>query len=314
MKSNYLALVILALVLALLPLVLRNQYYLSVLVFVAIHGVIAVGLSLLMGYTGQISLGHGAFYGLGAYASGILTTRVQLPPVAAALAACLFTAAVAYLIGLPTLRLRGHYLAMATLGFGQIVYVVMTAWIGLTGGPSGFGNIPRFRLFGLIFNSDLKFYYLSCAVLLAGILFALHLIHSRIGRALQAIHSSETAAACLGIDIARYKIRVFVLSAAYASLAGSLYAHFVTFVSPESFGISTSILLVTMVVFGGRLSVWGAVLGAAILTLLPETLRVVKDYDVLAYGAILLLAMIFMPLGLFGWLESLIRRRIPSAG
>ncbi|MCX6349258.1 MAG: branched-chain amino acid ABC transporter permease, partial [Candidatus Aureabacteria bacterium] len=127
MKANYLALLLLALAAGVFPICLSNQYYLSVLVFVAIHGMIAVGLSLLMGYAGRISLGHGAFYGLGAYASGILTTRVQLPPVAAALLACLFTAVVAYLIGLPTLRLRGHYLAMATLGFGQIVYVVMTA-------------------------------------------------------------------------------------------------------------------------------------------------------------------------------------------
>lgn len=309
MKSNYIALLALALALAVLPFALSNAYYLSILVFVALNGLIAVGLSLLMGYAGQISLGHAAFYGLGAYASGLLTTRAHLSPAVSVPLACLLTAAVAYLIGLPTLRLRGHYLAMATLGFGEIVYVVMTAWIGLTGGPSGFGSIPRLRLIGLVFDTDLKVYYLSWAVLLAAVLGSLHLIHSRVGRALRAIHSSETAAACLGIDIARYKVAVFVLSAVYASLAGSLYAHFVTFVSPESFGISCSILVVTMTVLGGRMSVWGALLGAAILTLLPETLRAFKDYDILAYGAILLMAMIFLPQGIFGALEALFRRR-----
>jgi branched-chain amino acid transport system permease protein len=297
---------------AALPLALSSPYYLSILVFVALHGLIAVGLSLLMGYAGQISLGHAAFYGMGAYASAILTTRAQISPALSALLACLLTAAVAYLIGLPTLRLRGHYLAMATLGFGEIVYVVMTAWIGLTGGPSGIGNIHRLSFLGFVFDTDLKVYYLSWAVLLAALLCSLHLIHSRVGRALRAIHSSETAAACLGIDIARYKVAVFVLSAVYASLAGSLYAHFVTFVSPESFGISFSILVVTMTVLGGRMSVWGALLGAAILTLLPETLRAFKDYDILAYGAILLLAMVFLPRGLFGALEGLFRRRAPA--
>ncbi len=313
MKSNYLALLALALAMALLPFALSSSYYLSILVFVALHGLIATGLSLLMGYAGQISLGHAAFYGLGAYASGLLTTRAHLPPVPAAFLACLFTSAVAFLLGVPALRLRGHYLAMATLGFGEIVYVVMNAWTGLTGGPSGLGSIPRLRLGGFVFDTDLKFYYLSWAVLLAALLASLHLIHSRVGRALRAIHSSETAAACLGIEIARYKVAVFVLSAACASVAGSLYAHFVTFVSPESFGIPCSILVVTMTVLGGRMSVWGAALGAAILTLLPETLRAIKDYDILAYGAILLLATVFLPQGIFGALAALFRRRARPA-
>lgn len=306
-KNNYIGLLVLAAVVAVIPQIISNVYYLSVLIFIGIYSLITIGLSLLMGYAGQISLGHAAFFGLGAYASGILTTRLNLPPVGSAFLACTFTGLVAFLIAVPTLRLKGHYLAMATLGFGQIIYVVFNAWIGLTGGPSGFGNIPRIRLGGLCFDSDLKYFYLVWSVVLLGLLLANHIIHSRIGRALRALHTSEEAAGTLGINTARYKIEIFVVSTMYASVAGSLYAHFVTFLSPGSFGISFSILLVTMVVFGGRFSVWGAVLGAAVLFALPEYLRVAKDYDVLIYGVVLLLVVMFLPGGLAGWLNGVAR-------
>jgi len=307
-RNNYIGLLFLSVVMAVIPLFISNVYYLSILIFIGIYSLITIGLSLLMGYAGQISLGHAAFFGLGAYASGILTTRLNIAPIPAAIVACLFTGLVAFLIAVPTLRLRGHYLAMATLGFGQIIYVVFNAWIKLTGGPSGFGDIPRIRLAGICFDSDFKYFYLVWSVVLVGFLLAIHIVHSRIGRALRALHSSEEAAGTLGINTSRYKIEIFVVSTMYASIAGSLYAHFVTFLSPESFGISFSILLVTMVVFGGRFSVWGAILGAAVLFSLPEYLRVARDYDVLIYGVVLLLVVMFLPGGLAGWLDGMARR------
>jgi len=304
-KNNYIALLILAVAIALIPLAISNIYYLGILVFVGIYTIITIGLSLLMGYAGQISLGHAAFFGLGAYASGILTVHLDIPPVWAALLAAAFTGLVAFLIGIPTLRLKGHYLAMATLGFGQIVYIVFNSWIDMTGGPSGFGNIPRLSLFGVVFNTDIKFFYLVWGLVVLGLFFSFNLIHSRPGRALRTMHTSEVAAGTLGINTAWYKIKIFVISAVYASIAGSLYAYFVTFLSPGTFGISFSILLVTMVVFGGRFSLWGALLGTVVLTILPESLRVIKDYDVLVYGVVLLLVMIFLPRGLVGVIERI---------
>jgi branched-chain amino acid transport system permease protein len=313
-KNNYIALLILAVLVALLPLAISNVYYLGILVFVGIYTIITLGLSLLMGYAGQISLGHAAFFGLGAYASGILTTRLGIPPVWAALLAAGFTGLVAFLIGIPTLRLKGHYLAMATLGFGQIIYIVFNSWIDMTGGPSGFGGIPRLSLFGVVFNTDLKYFYLVWGLVILGLFFSLNLIHSRPGRALRTMHTSEVAAATLGIDTVRYKIKIFVISAVYASIAGSLYAYFVTFLSPGTFGISFSILLVTMVVFGGRFSLWGALLGTVVLTILPESLRIIKDYDVLVYGTVLLLVMIFLPRGLVGVIDKVLHSGSKSLG
>ena len=300
---------ILAIVLALLPVLVRNPYYLGVLVFVGIYSLITIGLSMLMGYAGQISLGHAGFFAIGAYTSGLLTTKGGFPPLFAFLVAILLTACVAFLIGVPSLKLRGHYLAMATLGFGEIVHIALNASVDLTGGPSGFGEIPRIALGGLLVESALSRYYLVYALVIIALLLSLNIVHSRVGRALRSIHGSELAASAMGMNTARYKVQVFVLSAIYASVAGSLYAHFITFISPGSFDLTFSVLLVTMVVIGGMSSVWGALMGTALLGLLPEVLRGFKDYDILIYGAILLLMMMFMPDGLFGLSQRLFVRR-----
>jgi branched-chain amino acid transport system permease protein len=277
-----------------------TSYYTDVMVFVAIHSIIAAGLSLLLGYAGQISLGQAAFYGLGAYASGILTTRLGLSPWLGIVAGMALAAGMAYGVGLPALRLKGHYLAMATLGFGMIVYIVFNEFIGLTGGPSGFGEIPPIRLPGIEISSTLGFYYLAWSFALAVLWMSLNMVNSRPGRALRAIHDSEKAAAAMGIDITRAKVRIFVVSGVYGALAGSLYAHFVTFVNPPPFNIFFSIKVLMMVVIGGAGSIWGAYLGAALLTFLPEWLAFMEDFDVLAYGIILLAIVLFSPDGLAG--------------
>ena len=308
-RKNRMTLGILAIVLALLPVLVRNPYYLGVLVFVGIYSLITIGLSMLMGYAGQISLGHAGFFAIGAYTSGLLTTKGGFPPLLAILAALLLTACVAFLIGVPSLRLRGHYLAMATLGFGEIVHIALNASVDLTGGPSGFGEIPRIALGGLLVESALSRYYLVWGLVIVALLLSLNIVHSRVGRALRSIHGSEVAASAMGVNTARYKVQVFVLSAVYASVAGSLYAHFITFISPGSFDLTFSVLLVTMVVIGGMSSVWGALMGTVLLGLLPEVLRGFKDYDILIYGAILLLMMMFMPEGLFGLTQRVFLRR-----
>jgi len=301
-------------VLAAVPLLLPGRYYLNVLIFIGIHTLLAVGLNLLMGYAGQISLGHAAFFGLGAYTSGILSATYQVSPWLAMLAAVAVTVTVALLVGIPTLKLTGYYLAMATLGFGIIVHICFKEFTWLTGGPSGLVGIPSLRLGGLVLDDPWSYYYLVWAVVLGAISLSLNIVDSRVGRALRAIHDSETAAAASGVATAQLKIWVFVLSAVYASVAGSLYAHFVTFISPSSFDFMFSIKLVTMVVIGGMASIWGAILGAATLTVLPEVLAVFHDYDIIIFGTILMVVMIFMPQGLTrGVLDLVGRRRLQQS-
>lgn len=307
-RKNILSLLILAGVILALPLGLGNSYYLNVLVFVGIYSLITIGLSLLMGYTGQISLGHAAFFGLGAYTSGVLSTKFGVSPWLALLAAIFVTGGIAFLIAAPALKLKGHYLAMATLAFGYIVFIVFNQASSLTGGPSGFGQIPRFRLGNFLLRSDVHYYYLVWTLVIVVLLVSLNIIHSRVGRALRSIHEGELTANIMGVNTAKYKIQVFVLSAVYASLAGSLYAHFITFLNPTPFGFHFSIVLVAMVAVGGMASVWGAMIGAALLTILPEYLRAFHDYDILIYGSILLLIMMFLPQGLFAGILRLIKK------
>jgi len=209
-------------------------------------------------------------------------------------------AGLAYGVGLPALRLKGHYLAMATLGFGMIVYIVFNEFIGLTGGPSGFGEIPPIHFLGIEISSTLGFYYLVWTLAVGILWISLNIVHSRPGRALRAIHDSEKAAAAVGIDITRAKVQIFVVSGVYGALAGSLYAHFVTFINPPPFDIFFSIKVLMMVVIGGIGSIWGAYLGAALLTFLPEWLAFLEDFDVLAYGIILLAIVMFSPDGMVG--------------
>ncbi len=309
------ALALFAVVIAALPWLVRNQYYVNVLVFVGINSLLAVGLTLLMGCAGQISLGHAAFYGLGAYASGILTATYKWSPWPAMLVALVFVCAVACAVGGPVLRLRGHYLAMATLGFGVIVNLVFVQALGLTGGASGLVAIPKLSLAGMRLDTNLRFYYLTWLAVIAALALARNIVNSRVGRALRAIHGSELAANTLGVNTPRFKLQVFVLSAAFAALAGSLRAHFVNFLSPEPFGWHVSVALVVMVVVGGMGNTWGAIVGAAAVTMVQEALRAFRDYDILVFGLLLILAAMFLPGGLTGAVARMrLRRRGAEEG
>jgi len=308
-KKNAAGLAAFAVLVLVLPYLLPNEYYVNTLIFAFLNAIIVVGLNLLMGYAGQISLGQAAFYGLGAYTSGILTAKYGINPWAAILAGIFLSATVAVIVGSPSLKLSGHYLAMATLAFGEIIYIIFNQSVSLTGGPDGFGNIPHLSLFGFTFDSILANYYLIWAVAIAMLIFTLNIIHSRVGRALRSIHGSEVAAMTMGVNAARYKIQVFITSAIMASIAGSLYAHYVQFINPPVFDLFYSIKLLMMVVIGGMTSVWGALIGAALMTFLPEWLIVLEDFDVLAYGFVLLLIIMFLPNGLFS-LPNVLHRLI----
>lgn len=299
----------LALTVFLLPLFIESKYYLIVLNVIGLNTIVAVGLNLLIGFSGQISLGHAAFYGLGSYFSGVLTVNYGFPLWPAMGIGMLATGAVAYLIGSPALKLRGHYLVMATLGFSIIVNILMGELDALTGGHDGLIGIPHLSIAGFEFDSDLKNFYLIWCVVLLAMLLARNLLHSSAGRALRAIHGSEAAASSLGIDTARYKVKVFVLSAMYASVAGSLYAHYITFISPGSYNFYYSIQVVTMVIVGGLGSLWGSLFGAAVLTFISEALHVAREYHIIAYGIILCLILIFLPEGVLVGLNYRMRRK-----
>ena len=297
-KGHINALGVLIIGLGIFPFIIRSDYYLSIMIFIGINAIAVMGLSLLMGYAGQISLGHAAFLGIGAYSSGVLTVKFGFSVWMAFFSGMLLSAIMAMAIALPTLKLKGHYLAVATLGFGEIIYIIFNELLEITGGPSGLSGIPPIGFFGYSFTGGTAFFYLVWAIMILLLIFSLNVIYSRMGRALRGVHGSDLAATAMGVNVSRLKVQVFVLSAIYASIAGSLYAHFVTFISPPTFGLFVSILLLMMVVIGGGGSIWGALFGAGILTVLPEYLRVFKDFDILIYGAILMAILLFMPEGL----------------
>jgi branched-chain amino acid transport system permease protein len=304
------------------------------LIRIGILTIVVVGLNLLMGYAGQISLGQAAFYGIGAYVSAIMSTMASrhnwLPGISdtwwwpwfAIVVAMVVTGGFAYVIGRPILRLRGNYLAMATLGLGIVMYTIFREGIDLTGGFDGLSGIPRLRI-GSVFTfwPIQRYYWLVWAVAIGVIIMGLNVVNSRVGRGLRAIHTSEVAANTMGVDTDKYRVQVLVLSAVVASLAGSLYAHFQAIVAPSPFGFTASVELVVMAAVGGLASIWGAALGVAFIYVVREVLRARMhqllrgaggEHELIAYGVILVLIMIFIPEGLsFGgvraahWLRSL---------
>ncbi|MBE9580219.1 MAG: branched-chain amino acid ABC transporter permease [Proteobacteria bacterium] len=274
------------------------EHYVDVMVFVGIYSLVAVGLCLLMGYAGQISLGHASFFGLGAYVSGIITAKYGVNPWFCILLGMVVSGGVAFIIGAPSLRLRGHYLAMATLAFCIIITIIFNESIAFTGGPDGLAFIPGISIMGYALDSVVKYYFFVWSVVLMVLLLCLNIIQSRVGRALRSIHGSELAASAVGVNVAKYKIYVFVLSAVVASVAGSLYAHYLNFINPASFDLFVSIKLLIMIILGGIYSLWGAILGAVLITFLSyEWLHYFGEAEVMVYGAIVLIIVIFLPGG-----------------
>lgn len=277
------------------------SHYTDILIFAGVYCLITIGLSLLMGYAGQISLGHAAFYGVGAYFSGALTVHFGLNPWICMLVGMVASAVIAVIVGAPSLRLKGHYLAMATLAFGIIVFIIFNEEMEITGGPDGMSGIPGLSVFGYELTSIESYYYLVWAFVFAAFIFTINIIKSRTGRALRAIHASEQAAGAMGVNISRFKIMVFIYSAILASLAGSLYAHYLNFINPSTFNLFFSIKLLIMIALGGMHDIWGAIIGAILITFLSnEWLHYFEEFEVVVYGAILLVVTIFLPNGIVG--------------
>jgi branched-chain amino acid transport system permease protein len=290
-----------------------SEYMLTQLHFIGIYAIVGLGLMLLVGFTGQISLGHAAFLAVGAYTEALLQAAgwpfwLTLP------AAALLSAAVGIVVGLPALRLKGIYLAIATLAFGAIVEEIAARWESLTGGNSGL-HLKPIELLGRKFDGDADFYYLVLALTTLAVVALANLLRSPTGRAFVAIRDSEISAACLGVNLARYKTMSFALSAALTGVGGALYAHKVTFISPEQFTLLVSIELVTIVILGGVGSLHGAVFGAAFIIVLPQLISLAKDYlpagvagaaglQSTVFGLVLIGFILFEPMGLYGrWLK-----------
>jgi len=295
------------------PFFVHSTYYLSILAFTATRLMAALGLNLLMGQAGQISLGHAAFVAVGAYGSAIMTTRWALDPWLAMAIAALLAAAIAGVLGVPTLKLKGHYLAMATLGFGEIVFILLIQLKWLTSGSDGIVGIPALSIAGLDLGRPKAYHWIAWGVALVMFRMTLNLVDSRVGRSLRALHRAEIAASSLGVNTSFRKVQTFMVSAVFASIAGSFYVYYIHFISPDSFTITFSVILLTTVVIGGVGSVWGAVWGTLLMMFLPEYLkRFNQDYTNLTFGLLMIVIMIFLPGGLvsIGGAFNRVRRRL----
>lgn len=301
------SLLVAAAILLVLPLALPNNYTMDIAIRVALVAVAVIGLNVLMGFAGQISIGHAGFLATGAYGSAIVATRLGWPPLLSLVAVALTCAALAWLVAKPILRLKGHSLTMATLGFGVIVNMVLINEVQLSGGPDGM-VVPPLAVAGFSFGKLGHWYALAAVVLWCAIWLSLNLYDSPGGRALRGLHGSEVAARVVGIDVASFKVRAFVVSAVLASVSGSLTGHYLGFISPSMSAFAHSVELATMVVLGGMASTFGAVLGAALLTVLPQLLGGLHGYEAILFGLILMLTMIYLPRGIVPTLALRLRR------
>ncbi|MBU3724312.1 MAG: branched-chain amino acid ABC transporter permease [Burkholderiaceae bacterium] len=296
-KNPFFGLYIVIAILLVIPFIAPNNFYLDLAIRMAINATIVLGLNLLIGFAGQISLGHAGFLGIGAYASAILPTHFGWHPLPAMAAGAVVAAALAGLVARPIFKLKGNYLAMATLGLGIIINIAIRNETNFTGGPDGM-PVPAMGLMGFELTTDKQWYWVVAFILSVSLWASLNLIDSPFGRALRALHGSEVASQVVGVDIVRYKVAIFVLSAAFASVLGSITAHYVAFVTPTFADFFHSIELVTMVVVGGMASIYGSLVGAVLLTALPQALATFEGWETVVFGGILMLCMIFLPKGL----------------
>ena len=296
----------LALALLAVPLWLPSPYHLHVLIMAGIFAILALSLNLLLGYAGLLSLGHAAFFGIGAYASALLALRLAWPFAAGFVAAVAVAGGSGYLTGRLAIRLRGAYFVLVTLSFAGVVSLVSVNWMDLTNGPLGLPGVPAAELLGFAFTTKRSAYYLVLVVAAGAYLLCARLVRSRIGRALVALRENEALAASVGVDGTRYLVLAAALSAALAGAAGSLYAHYTRFVSPEVFLFSYTLTMVVMVVAGGKGTLAGPVIGAVVFTVLPEVLRelVAWRWQMLLYGAFLLLTVSLLPQGVVPMLAA----------
>lgn len=282
--------------LIIVPLIMDNPFLTHMGIRAATFAIVIMGLTLFIGYTGQISLGHAAFFGLGAYLSGMMV-KVGVPYPAAMLIAIAGVSLLGYIVGLIVLRTRDDYLALASIAVAVIIQVIIKN-VDITGGPSGLTAVPPPSLFGWELVSDLAYYYYVLFAMVVGFIVLKNIIESRTGDALQAIANNELAAQSLGIPVFRYKVLSFTVSTAFAALAGVLFVHYDGFIDPDRLGIDVSVLFLIMVFIGGIGSLYGSIIGAFSLTIISEYAQEFGQYNILVYGLLLAIIILFLPKGL----------------
>ncbi|WNJ91580.1 branched-chain amino acid ABC transporter permease [Bosea sp. 685] len=309
LQSRWATLAVLALVMAIVPLIAPSAFYLRVAALVWIFALAALGLTILMGYAGQVSLGHAGFLGIGAYGVAIGPTHLGLSPLLSLVLAAALSGVIAYVVGRPILRLKGYYLAIATLGFGLILALIFQSESAVTGGPDGMA-VARLTVFGWRIAGAMQWYWVSAGVLLVGAWIALNIADSPSGRALRAVHDSEVAAAGAGVDVAAKKLAAFVTAAIYAAIAGGLLACMNGLITPDAASFMHSVEFVAMVIIGGLGSVLGAVVGAAFLIVLPQVLTSLQEYEQAVLGLLIMVFMIVLPTGIVPSLRNWLAERL----
>lgn len=287
------------------PFLMASQpYVLRTSIIAVLYIVLALSLNIVLGFAGQLSIGHSAFYAVGAYVTALLTVNFRVSFWIALLASAIITGLFGLLLGIPTFRLKGDYLAITTIGFGEIVRLVLINWTSLTRGPAGIPGIPSPKIFGFVFMSNTSYFYLILLIAIFTIFISHRLINSRLGMGLRAIRDDEIAAESMGINPTRLKLLAFILSAGIAGMAGSFFVTFIHYVNPDNFNYMESVVILCMVVLGGVGSIPGVILGASVLAILPEALRDISTYRYAIYGLLLVLMMIIRPQGMVN-VESL---------
>lgn len=312
--KTYIPWIIMAAVIILLPIVIPSPYVTSVMVFVAIYGVLAIGMGMLMGHAGLFSLAHPTWFGLGAYVAGILAARGIVPPWIGIIVSAIFVALISYIIGAPILRLRGLYLACATFAILIIAQIAFAQLAGITGGHEGLLGIPPLSIGGFVFKTDLHYYFLSWALCIGCFWFCSNIINSRIGRAIKSFRDSEVASKSMGVNIPKYKLQIFILTSVMASLAGSIFCFYLRFTMPGCFGFALLVELLMMIVIGGVGSLQGPLIGSFVILWLRELIDIylgrvlpvmTADVEAVFFGVLIILVLIFMPRGLAGWIDQL---------
>lgn len=285
-----------------LPMVLQlvNDYLLHVVIMIGIFSMLSLSLNVIIGYAGQFALGHAAFYGIGAYAAALLMLHINLSFWIALPASAAIAGVFGFLLGSPVIRLRGDYLGIVTLGFGEIVRLIFVGWVDLTRGPMGLPGIPAPTIFGFVFSDKLEFYYLILLLVLITYVVIHRLVHSGVGLSLLTIREDETLAQSVGIRPNYYKLLAFTVGGFFAGAAGAFWATYISYVSPDAFRYLDSVNILAMVILGGAASLPGSVLGAVILVAAPELLRYMSDYRMILLGLAIVLMMIFKPSGFWG--------------
>lgn len=301
LKNNYL--LIAASLLILIPFIANSQYIYHIAIMCSIYGLLAIGLNLITGFTGQLSLGQVAFYAIGAYGSTLLSMKLGVPVFLSMLLGGFLSAFFGFVVGFPALRLSGVYLGIATLGFAEIVRQVILIWVKLTRGPMGIPRVPKPNLFGFVFDSGIKYYVLILIILFVVYIGVDRLTKSRVGVVLLAIREDETAAESMGVNISFYKILTFIISAFISGIAGAYFSHFITFIGPTNFTSAESFLVLSMYVLGGPASLIGSVGGSIVLTIASEGLRFVQEFRQIFYALLLIVVILFKPTGISGMLK-----------